>query len=271
VIDFIKIRLFRLWPTMAVGTSIAAAVVWSTYPAPDAALMMLTLVFIPTFMDGRAFALNSPAWSIFFELIANLLHVIVLHKLSTRSLFFVALVALPLFVIPGMAFGLDVGARTANFLIGLPRVMLSYTVGIILWRSWRDSPPIEVPRSFAFLVMPVFFIVTATFDNLTSTTWIANLFFILVFCPLMIAGGLRFDEKSRGAGIAAVAGAFSFPLYAVHIPVIAAASYFGGGWKVSAVAALLVSALFPSVRKALQEALPPQRQMKSFWPLAGRL
>jgi peptidoglycan/LPS O-acetylase OafA/YrhL len=249
--DFLALRLKRLWPTMTVGALIAAVLMWVNRSSGDPLIIMLNILFIPYFPGVWAFPLNSSAWSIFFELIANVVHVLVLHRLGTRSLMFVALMAGVFFVAFGQPFGLDVGARTQNFLIGVPRVLLSYTIGIILWRLWRDVPTINVSQTFAFLVMPTFFIVAAM---LYVSPWEANFLFIILACPMMIAGGLCFSETSRMAGLARIGGAISFPLYAVHVPVMGVVTYLNGGFGALLVAPLVVAGLFPSVRKAVREA-----------------
>jgi peptidoglycan/LPS O-acetylase OafA/YrhL len=253
---FLALRLRRLWPAMTVGAAIGVPVVWATYAWPDALPAMLNLLFVPWFLGTRVFPLNGPAWSIFFELVANLVHALVLCRLSTRQLMLLALACAPLLVAGGIDYGLDVGSRPENFLFGLPRVLLSYTIGMILWRSWRDEPPVKVSASFTFLAMPLFFTATAV----SGGSWIANLGFIAVVCPMMIAGGLRFPAPSRWAGLAAFAGALSFPLYAVHGTVLRLASLLELGWIAGALLALAVPLVFPSVRRALGRFAGPLRR-----------
>ena len=247
---FLRARLRRLWPTMAVGGLIGAVAAWMTYPVPVALPIMLNLAFIPYFVGPRVFPLNGPAWSIFFELAANLLHVLILRRLSPRALLAIAAVSAGLIVLGGFDIGLDVGSRPENFLFGLPRVLLSYSIGILLWRWWRDRPPFRIGAPLAFAAMPAFFLFTVAVDGLA---WQANLLFIAIICPLIVAGGLQFSEASRWAGIAAVAGAMSFPLYAVHAPVMYLVKNLGGGWPVSAAMSLLVVGLFPSVRRSASQ------------------
>lgn len=257
---FMTSRLRRLWPTMAVGGAIGATAAFSQSPGIDVLPMLLNLLLIPWFVGILAFPLNVPAWSILFELAANLAHVLVLRRLRTRSLVAIAALAGLVFVLGGRSQGLDVGSRPDNFLLGLPRVLMSYTIGIILWRSWRDQPTIAGSPGFAFLAMPLFFGASMSTANLS---WVANLLFITIACPMIVAGGLRFPVNSRWSPLLRVAGAMSFPLYAVHVPAMVLVKYLGGHWTLSLAAAIATAALFPSVRRAIGAAMPRGRSIEA--------
>lgn len=257
---FMTSRLRRLWPTMAVGGVIGATAAFIKLPGVDVLPMLLNLLLIPSFVGILAFPLNVPAWSIFFELVANLAHVLVLRRLRTRGLVAVAALAGLVLVLGGRIHGLDVGSRPDNFLLGLPRVLMSYTIGILLWRSWRDEPTIIGSPGFAFLAMPLFF----GASMLTAhSSWIANLLFITIACPMIVAGGLRFPATSRWSPLLSISGAMSFPLYAVHVPAMVLVKYLGGHWTLGFAAAIATTALFPSVRRAIGAAMPRGRPIEA--------
>lgn len=251
--SFITSRIRRLWPTMTVGAVIGIPVVWLSYSPERAALATLNLLFIPYFLEPRAFPLNGPAWSIFFELVANLLHALVLYRLRNSQLFLLAGAGLLVLFLYGRQYGFDVGSQPDNFLLGLPRIIMSYAIGIILWRTWRDQPPIRVSRSFTLLAMPLFFGATVL---MSGQSWLANLLFIIVVCPALIAGALQLQASPFWLNVAALGGAVSFPLYAVHGTVIRLAGVLDYGWAIGGASALLVVALFPSVRSAFSHACP---------------
>ncbi|MBB6424555.1 acyltransferase [Sphingopyxis sp. JAI128] len=257
---FMTSRLQRLWPTMAVGGAIGAVAAFIQLPVSDVLPMLLNLLLIPWFVGILAFPLNVPAWSILFELAANLAHVFVLRRLRMRSLVAIAALAGLVFVVGGRSQGLDVGSRPDNFLLGLPRVLMSYTIGIILWRSWRDKPAITGSPSFAFLAMPLIFGTSLVIPN---ASWIANLLFITIVCPMIMAGGLRFPAASRWSPVLSVAGAMSFPLYAVHVPAMVLVKYLGGHWTLSLATAIATAALFPSVRRAISAAMTRRRPIEA--------
>lgn len=214
---FFQLRLKRLWPTMFAAGLLATPVFLWTFGLDAWPVVLTNLLLIPTPWTNRVFPLNGPAWSIFFELVANAAHGLVLHRISTRGLAILALIAL-LFLgsYAEEAGTTGLGAVPATMIGGFPRVAFSYLVGIILFRTWQDAPSIAVSPVFAFLAMPVFFGLTAV---LRIEYWYTDLAFIVVVCPLVMAGGLRAQSCWP---LAHWAGAVSFPLYAFHAPVLRA-------------------------------------------------
>ncbi len=101
--DFCKRRLIRLQPMIIMGSIIGAALFYlqvsgifpliSQTPVWKMLLVMVvgfTLIPLPISMDIRGWQemhpLNGPAWSLFFEYIANLLYALVIRKLSKKVL-----------------------------------------------------------------------------------------------------------------------------------------------------------------------------------------
>jgi peptidoglycan/LPS O-acetylase OafA/YrhL len=230
-VAFLFTRYWRLWPIMAIGSLIGLPKLF--LERPDLTGFFATAGFnfmlLPIPSDGPGFPLNIPAWSIFFELTANFVHGLVLWRLGARWIAALILLAIPLTAWVGASFGsLDVGAHAADYLAGLPRVMLSYLIGIALWRWWRDRPPLAVPAWLAFAAMPLILTSAWLFD---IDTWQLDLAFIAIGCPLLIAGGLRFAAAPDGrlAAAAVALGALSFPLYAVHMPTLDGMKLLGFG------------------------------------------
>ena len=77
-------RYKRLWPTMALGGVIGLPRLWikSADPGTFLATAAANLALLPAWWAPFAFALNIPAWTIFYELVANTLHVFVLRHLK---------------------------------------------------------------------------------------------------------------------------------------------------------------------------------------------
>ncbi len=229
-VAFMILRWKRLWPAMFVGGLIGLPWFLITIGEDHLLVALANLLLIPTFALNRLYPLDGPAWSIFFELLANLLHALLLRRLSTPALVLLATGMAVILAIAGSRLTLDVGGASPTFLLGVPRVLLSYAIGMILWRTWRDRPTLGVSPVFAFLLMPIFF---GAATQLDGDSWISGMVFILVGCPLMLAGGLRWTGRSKWAGMA---GALSFPLYAFHAPIFATVSLAGIpiGWGIAA-------------------------------------
>lgn len=176
--SFFAARFKRLWPTMAVGTSIGLFVFLSLGASLSDALplFLATLAFVPH-AGAEPFAINRPAWSIFFELVANALHAILLWRLPVRWLTVLAVLAM-LAMLPYWSVGsFNLGNKANDFIGGFPRVIFAYAVGIMVCRLNLPIP--SLPRNVAPLA-----------------TWI---------------------------------GALSFPLYAVHYPILQFARGFDLG------------------------------------------
>lgn len=231
-LSFVKKRYFRLWPPMVFGAVLASAVLI----VDGTPLRLLPLMIPPLFLmlpnlftwsrGVGAFPGNPPAWSITAELFANLVHAVLLARLSTRAVAVVGLVALAATQL--IAPGLDTRADAMFTQIPL-RTLASYSIGIVLWRS---SPAWGLSPWFGILALP-----GSLFALSLASTAYAELAFIAL-CPLILLSGLTRDVTRIGPFL----GALSFPLYAVHYPTLLLARETGVG-PIFAFAIVIVSGL----------------------------
>lgn len=225
---FMAARVRRLWPTMAVGAALAIPFLWrdTRDPAVFLAAAVPNLLLLPSFATPVLFALNTPAWSIFFEMVANLAHVVALRRLPSAVLAVVTAGFLAWAAACAVRFGnLDLGSAAQNMAGGFARVGFAYSLGVLLWRWHGDRPPLAVPPLFAMVAMPVLF-VGSTMGGLEGPAF--DLAFIAVACPLLLWGGLDLPDRPGPLQTAMVAaGAISFPLYAIHYPVLLGAEAAG--------------------------------------------
>ena len=161
VMDFAKRRLIRLQPLIVLGMTIGALLFFfqesSLFPkvaetsVSQVVLLMLigyTLLPVPPSMDIRGWAemhpLNGAAWSLFFEYIANVLHVLVLRKLSNWALFALVLLA------AGALFNVAVYGKAGDLIggwstepeqlkVGFTRLLFPYMAGMLLRRVLPSS------------------------------------------------------------------------------------------------------------------------------------
>lgn len=224
---FITARYRRFWTTVALGSLLGIPFLWvrtAGDPLWFAAALGANMALLPFPADWLIFPLNVPVWTIFFELLANALHVLVLHRLSRRTLGVLALAMLALTTGVAIDYGsLDVGARPTNVLMGVPRVALAYLIGILLWRWKGPAPLAPVPGWLAVIAMPL-----AMLGSWASgwKHWSFDLAFVLLVCPLVIAGALRIV---RDTALGRFSARWSFPLFAVHVPALELVRMLGGG------------------------------------------
>ncbi|MGX7895606.1 acyltransferase family protein [Tsuneonella sp. HG222] len=245
---FLRLRLVRLWPPIAAGVGLGA-VLFSVAPIEGwtyAMHLVAGLAILPVF--GFAILFNHPAWSIFFELVANWCHALVFGRLPTVALLAIVMGCAVMLTATAGPHGLDVG-QGETFALGFVRVAMSYLAGIALWRTLGDKARSPAWAGWAAVAIFPLLIMAAAW-------WLpraAEPAFVLLGGPAILVLSLA-TGPSR---IAVLLGAFSFPLYAMHYPLQTIAFVAGLHWTVSlllslAGAALLGTLVDPRWRKALK-------------------
>lgn len=237
---FLFDRYWRMWPMMALGGLIGLPVLRMALPdlARFIPVVLANLLLIPVAVNHQAYPLNVPAWTIIYILLGNLLHRLVLFRLRWRGLVLaitISVLAMSAAAIHAGSF--DVGSRPENMALALPRLTLAYLIGIAIRKAWGDSPPVALPSLLALAAMPLL-LAAACWWQVNS--WLFDMAFVVIACPLIIAGTMRLR---RAAGWANFAGAWSFPLYAIHFPLLIRLRNFGANAWQAGLIALAVSAL----------------------------
>lgn len=215
-LGFLGKRYRRLWPTMAVGATLGliSAVVWSGWSWDLWQVYAFSLLLLPA---GAVlpYVLNLPAWSIFYELIANFVHGIVFARAENRALWTMLAIASAAFIssfaIVGFPRMLSTTTLEMQILI-VPRVLVSYLMGILFYRYFGDKPPLRVPYLLSLTLFGGF---VALVSNFPFPLW--PLPFVFLIAPLMMCAGIGERRELRWFGIL---GDLSFPLYAVHFPIL---------------------------------------------------
>lgn len=229
--EFTRLRLVRLWPlialSMCIGAAYGVAKVAMNSPGADslagvAMCLVLGLLLVPLFWQGhesyldRVFPLNGAAWSLFFEILANLAWAATARWLSTKVLVGVAVITGAAMIAIGWTHGnIEVGANLQNFWLGFPRVFFSFTLGLLVYRVYAaGSLPIRAPAwLLALLVLAVLAI--PAFEGEGAV----ELFTIGVVFPLIVlAGAGQPDSVGASGAFWRFSGEVSYPLYALHAP-----------------------------------------------------
>ncbi len=144
---FVGIRLIRLYPLYLLGLALGAGAVlmrWMLDPATgrdDPGLLVsiaLALVILPNPMrwNDHIFPLNAPSWSLFFELVVNILYAAAHRAITTpRLILFVVLSGMSLGVLTGWGLRPEEGHSWNEYLgVGLARVCYGFGAGLLLFR-----------------------------------------------------------------------------------------------------------------------------------------
>lgn len=243
VTDFLKRRLIRLHPLIILGMTIGALLffyqessVFSKVAGTSVSQLLLimfigyTLIPVPPSMDIRGWnemhPLNGPAWSLFFEYIANILHVFILRKLPNLLLavcVFLAAAATVHLVTTNTSGDLIGGWSTEpeQLRIGFTRLLFPYMAGMLLRRVVNLKS-----GQNTFLLTAIMLIVVLSIPRVGGydKVWINGLYesfvIILVFPLIIYLGAIGQVKDSVSEKVCTFLGDISYPLYITHFPFV---------------------------------------------------
>nr|WP_315254743.1 acyltransferase [uncultured Flavobacterium sp.] len=250
--EFYKRRLIRLQPMVIMGMIIGAALYYfqaSDILFPQIAGMPVWKLVLVMFVGftlipltpsaeirgwGEMHPLDGPAWSLFFEYIANILYALFFRKFSNKVLsVFVLLFAGMLInytvfgpkgdVIGGWSLNLE------QMNVGFTRLLYPFFAGILLSRLGKL---IHIKGAFwvCSLLIAIVLIVPRIGDE--NSLWMNGIYesfcIILVF-PLIVSIGAGGEIKNPfSLKICRLLGDISYPIYITHYPLI----YWYTAWVV---------------------------------------
>ena len=227
---FVTLRLIRLYPLYLLATLFAAAQALLSSRLGTGELstgdvgrsLLLTLVFLPSHPRPGAFLfpLNLVYWSLFYEVIVNLLYALARPRLTDRALTVtVALGGAVLAICAWPNHGLDLGFSwgVVPLVAGLARTVFGFGLGLLLHRRYvavgsRTSSFVPVALLCLFLALP----------DLGRFNLPVDAAGLLLLLPTIVWLGAR-SEPGAGVGkLWAFLGIISYPLYVLHVPLRAA-------------------------------------------------
>lgn len=244
--DFFKRRLIRLHPMIIMGAVIGiiaffipGGVKWDgTHVATSMVMLalLLTMFFIPAYPgagydirgNGEMFPLNGPSWSLFFEYIGNILYALFIHRLGNKALtVLVVLLGLglswfALFDVVGYGMiGVGWTLDGLNFWGGMLRMLFPFTLGMLISRNFHSF---NIRGAFWICTVVLIAIFCVPYIEGKSPVCLNGVFemvCIAIVFPVLVcigASGKTTDKKSTA--ICRFLGDISYPLYAVHYPVM---------------------------------------------------
>jgi len=224
-LQFLRVRLVRLMPLIVLGTLVSFAFVvmrmtvkHESVPAQATVLALaFGLLNLPYFGASKSlggpqvFPLNGPQYSLFLEVLVNI------FWSATRRVrpleFALAVAALSFVGVGWMGFG---GDETANFWRGLPRVGLSFFLGVAAFHLDRRTGG-RLKRDLVFwgaaAVMVLLFYFPRPLPFGVALAW------VVVVAPVLVLSGAGVRLTSRANAAALLLGELSYPIYALHYPI----------------------------------------------------
>ncbi|MCG2616757.1 acyltransferase [Terrimonas sp. NA20] len=221
--EFFKSRLIRLHPLVALGAVLGLLGFFLDPFTPgtghDAGKLALLLVsaflLIPLpIMEERFFnnfAFNAPAWSLFWEYVANLVYAFVLYKVGRRSLTLLTILAAAgILFVSYRAGNLLGGWSKDNFFDGGVRVAYSFLAGLLIYRSnWI------IKNKLGFVGLSVLLFLAFIMPS-SKWNWLTEALIVLFYFPLLVSLGAGSILSSQWKKVCRFAGNISYPLYMTH-------------------------------------------------------
>lgn len=244
---FFKRRLIRLHPMIIAGMIVGAiGFYFSASPilfpgigqVPVWKLLLImvigcTLVPVPISMDIRGWAemhpLNGPAWTLFFEYIANILYALILRRLPNIILGIMSALAAAALIHLAVTHGDVIGGWSldaAQLRIGFTRLAYPFLAGMLLSRLVKPRP-----INNAFLWSTVLLLLVLALPRM-GNTWQNGLYdslsIIILFPLIVIIGAGGSPQSKTGLAFCRFLGDISYPIYITHYPFI----YIFSAWVV---------------------------------------
>lgn len=241
--NFFKRRLIRLHPMIIMGMTVGAICFYfqagqewqhiAKVPFWKMLLVMLigyTLLPVPKSMDIRGWnemhPLNGPAWTLFFEYIANVLYALFVRKFSNKVLSVLVIISAVflLHMAVTSSKGDVIGGWSLDatqLRIGFTRLMYPFFAGLLLSRLMKPTPVKN-----AFLMCSVLILTVLSMPRIGGSEhlWMNGLYdalSIIFIFPLIVYIGASGEVKQKFVlKLCKFLGDISYPLYITHYPLI---------------------------------------------------
>lgn len=227
LLEFAQIRIKRFLPLSILGVVLGTAYLlirWHIHPqkSDDLADIIvgsgLNLGLIPKLWIAQAtqdqlFPANSVLWSLSLEMAVNLVWAMALFRSKSASLWTIVVIAAAVTAAAVYEHGgADLGWGRSTYIGGLGRAVFGFFLGVLIW---RHRPPVRTSTLLSFLAFAALVGVLCQ----PFMGWAFDSFSILIAFPtiLYVAASAGMVQE---APIFRILGNLSYPLYAIHLPIL---------------------------------------------------
>lgn len=237
-LTFMKARFFRLYPLYIIALGLMAAFFLYLYalelPTPIDDLhrkislgelgfaLFTSILFLPapfTLTLNGALFLVSPAWSLFNELVANVIYARWGALWQKRAILIVMAISAAALVIAALQFGkLHAGFRWHEMYAGMARVFFSFFAGVLIYRYHAGRQRIHSTIAFACLAFVCLVLFLPINDKIRP---FFDLVIVLFAWPTLLVVASKVAPQGWLNAMSSFLGTASYGLYVLHIPLLA--------------------------------------------------
>jgi len=224
IFNFFIARIIRLHPLVIAGSVLGLLAflfdpfgrhleLYSTGKIIATFLCSVFLIPLPIIADRgfNLFSFNAPAWSLFWEYIANIAYAFILYRVARGYLLLLTIIAAAGICFVGYNSGNLLGGWSGStFWDGCARISYSFLAGLLIFRcNWI----IKNKLGFGGLII---LLLLAFIMPFSKWNWLTEVLIVLFYFPLLIALGAGAVLKSGQEKICQFSGKISYPLYMTH-------------------------------------------------------
>lgn len=244
--QFILRRVIRLHPMVLIGVLFGVcsflfqgSVTWNNEHVgliAVASSALLSLFLVPTLPNvmteirggGEMYPLNGPLWTLFFEYIASFCYALLLRRLSTKKIGILACIlgiALAFAAVGNMSGSYNLGIgwtlRDCTFIGGILRAAFSFTVGMLVARTFR---PAKIRGAFWLCTLGLIAVTTIPYVGAPEVSVLNGVYesvcVIFVFPLIVWLGASGKTTDALSSNVCNFLGKISYPIYLIHYPAI---------------------------------------------------
>jgi peptidoglycan/LPS O-acetylase OafA/YrhL len=233
-VTFVRKRLVRLYPMFAVGIALGVlALSWKAFRGEAVfssgflAALIANVVYLPAFggsqiavgpvtIRNAAFPFNPPAWTLFYELVINMLFFYLWRSglTSLRKTGLIVAVIFPvLFLLAFAGRGSDGwSVEVDQMVIGFTRTLGGFAAGVALFLCHRQVALRGGARTWLAPMLAAALVLAFQFGGSQVV--------VLALMPLTVWIGAKVEVERGVERICRGLGALSYPLYCIHVPIM---------------------------------------------------
>ncbi|MBS7253887.1 acyltransferase family protein [Flavobacterium branchiicola] len=225
---FFIARIIRLHPLVVAGSILGLLAflfdpfgghleLYSTGKIILAFICSLFMIPLPVIADRgfNLFSFNAPAWSLFWEYVANIAYAFILYRVKRNYLLILTILSAFAICYVGYNSGNLVGGWSGpTFWDGCARISYSFLAGLLIYRfNWI------IKNNLGFISLSAL-LVLAFIMPFSEWNWITEPLVVLFYFPLLIALGAGAVLKPAFKKACIFSGNISYPLYMTHYVVL---------------------------------------------------